>query len=91
MVSDMRRKSCALLLGALLGCGSAAAEEQLSTLDPDPAEAPEESYQPRMQHAAQATEGRDAASILRHVRGAPGTPYGSTDPELDRRLDYMTK
>lgn len=83
--------SCALVLGALLGCGSAAAEELQSTFDADPPEAAEQSYQPRMQRAAQATEGRDAESILRHVRGAPGTPYGSTDPELDRRLNNIAK
>jgi hypothetical protein len=89
MVGDMRRTSRALLAGTLLGCGSVAAQAQPST--PDPVETSEQGYQSRTQQPAQAIEGADAASILRHVRGAPGTPYGSTDPELDRRLDSMRK
>ena len=86
----MLRRSLAVvaLLGG--GCMLAAAEEPRSRFDADPVE-PGAVYQPRMQQAAQAIEGPDAATILRHVRGAPGTPYGSTDPELDRRLDNMRR
>lgn len=92
MVATVRRKSCAILVGVLLGgsCVVAAAEEPQSTFDPDPVE-PGEVYQPRMQQAAQAAEGSDAASILRHVRGAPGTAYGSSIPEIDRRLNSITR
>lgn len=32
-----------------------------------------------------------AERVLRHVRGAPGTPYGSSVPELDRRLERIAR
>lgn len=38
---------------------------------------------------AEAQQPPDAASLLRHMRGAPGTPYGSSDSEVDRRLQRM--
>lgn len=33
----------------------------------------------------------NADAMLRHMRGAPNTPYSYSDPEIDRRLHQMTR
>jgi hypothetical protein len=33
----------------------------------------------------------NAGSLVRHLRGAPGGPFSSVDPEIDRRLHQMTR